>query len=445
MYFGSQLSDNISVREPEGYLICLNVPIARTGQQEYLNEELGFEGVDIVKVNRPEEEVFSDATIASFEGMPVTNDHPTSDEGVDKDNIAFMQKGHAQNIRRGTGDESDLLLADLIITDPLTIEAVQKGKREISCGYNYELVEDEDGNFTQRQIRGNHIAIVDKGRAGHRVCIKDSAVNEERREPQMDEKSKKRKAWARMLFSRVKDSATPEEIEEAVDAVGEAIAAESQAAPPMPPVPDPAPTTTPVDETQAVSATSSGTDDEPDKLDIVIDLLNKLIGQKTGDEDPEEDPLAKLEQDLDEAEAEQVEEELTTPDEDPDEAESHFVDPAVVNNEEDEDVTGGLEEYPVMDCGSGCVGTKKSMDAARAALRAIKPVIAALPPEQRKKAVDAAVAQIRKEAGLGKKAVRNDYIAIQKAKKAKDSQKKPADPSEIGKRIMAARNCNYKK
>ena len=54
-------------------------------------------------------------------------------------------------------------LADLIL---------EEGKREISCGYTYELCE-ENGRYIQRKIRGNHVAVVDAGRAGPRVCIKD--------------------------------------------------------------------------------------------------------------------------------------------------------------------------------------------------------------------------------------------------------------------------------
>ncbi len=41
-YYGNRLSENISRREPEGYLLCLNVPVARTGTQDYLPEELGL-------------------------------------------------------------------------------------------------------------------------------------------------------------------------------------------------------------------------------------------------------------------------------------------------------------------------------------------------------------------------------------------------------------------
>ena len=35
-YYGTQLSENISRRESEGYLPCPNVPVARTGMAEYL-------------------------------------------------------------------------------------------------------------------------------------------------------------------------------------------------------------------------------------------------------------------------------------------------------------------------------------------------------------------------------------------------------------------------
>ena len=174
-YYGTRLSENISRRDPEGYLLCLNVPVARSGTQEYLAEELGIEVSgffhgDLIPVERPEEEVFAEETVASFEGMPVTNDHPR--DGVDIENIRRLQAGHAHNIRRGTGKEADLLLADLIITDPRLIEAILAGKREISCGYTYELCE-ENGRYVQRKIRGNHIAVVDAGRAGPRVAIKD--------------------------------------------------------------------------------------------------------------------------------------------------------------------------------------------------------------------------------------------------------------------------------
>ena len=52
-YYGTRLSENISLRKPEGYLLCLNVPVARTGTQEYLPEELGLPpGPEMIPVFR---------------------------------------------------------------------------------------------------------------------------------------------------------------------------------------------------------------------------------------------------------------------------------------------------------------------------------------------------------------------------------------------------------
>ena len=110
-YYGSRLSPN-QTETPEGFLICLNVPIARTGTQTYLRSELGFEDdpTGLVDVIRTEEEVFSAATIASFEGKPATEDHPPVE--VTPDNISAYDRGHVQNVHRGTGEEGDLLIAD---------------------------------------------------------------------------------------------------------------------------------------------------------------------------------------------------------------------------------------------------------------------------------------------------------------------------------------------
>ena len=38
-FYGSKISGHM-IRTPEGYLVCKEVPIARTGTQEYLGREL---------------------------------------------------------------------------------------------------------------------------------------------------------------------------------------------------------------------------------------------------------------------------------------------------------------------------------------------------------------------------------------------------------------------
>ena len=171
-YYGTTISPN-QIETQEGFLICRNVPIARTGEQKYLRRDIDPESNSNEEVTliREEKEVFDPAAIASFEGKPVTNNHPN--ELLKSDDVRFFERGHAQNVRRGEGEFSDYLVADLHIHDAELIEAVKNGKREISCGYNY-VCEERDGKFYQTNIRGNHVAVVDKARAGETVAIMDS-------------------------------------------------------------------------------------------------------------------------------------------------------------------------------------------------------------------------------------------------------------------------------
>lgn len=175
------LSPNIR-ETPEGYLVCEGVPIARTGVQEYLPEEVPVEPgpSGVILVVRAEEDVFSPETVASFEGKSVTLDHPDpapdpDDPDVNPDNWRELTCGVAMNVRRGTGKEADLLLADLLVTDAEAIAAVRdKSLRQVSCGYDADYEEVRPGVGRQVNIIGNHIALVAHGRAGGRVGIKDA-------------------------------------------------------------------------------------------------------------------------------------------------------------------------------------------------------------------------------------------------------------------------------
>lgn len=207
-YYGYTISPN-QIETGEGFLICRNVPIARTGEQEYAGNELGLDTSGVVKVLRPPEEVFDPAALASFEGKPVTNDHPPN--LVTPDDVSLYEMGHAQNIRRGEGEWDGYVLADLHIHDRQLIDAIQSGKREISCGYECEYADNSDGTYTQKRIRGNHIAVVDRGRAGKKAAILDA---KKEREVNMFKKS------FLELFGAASKDKSPEEISRlAMDAV----------------------------------------------------------------------------------------------------------------------------------------------------------------------------------------------------------------------------------
>ena len=162
---------------PEGFMICEAVPIGRTGIQQYSRDQVpevpaGFGG--IVDMERPADEVFRPRTIASFEGKPVTNDHPYSG-GIGPENYRELSIGHVQNVRRGAHPDEDLLLADLFINDPKAIRDINHGgKREVSCGYDHDVVVVDRGRGRQVNIIGNHVALVDQGRCGPRCAIGDT-------------------------------------------------------------------------------------------------------------------------------------------------------------------------------------------------------------------------------------------------------------------------------
>ena len=172
-YAPGELSDN--VREtPEGYLCCYGARISRIGTQEYLLSELpddsnwGTEDANAtIEIFRDADEVFKSESILSFEGKPITLDHPLVEIGPT--NISQYQAGFATNVRR----QGDFLVADLMITREDAINAVKNGMRQLSCGYDaeYEVTGIKSGR--QSDIYGNHIALVLNARCGPQCSIKD--------------------------------------------------------------------------------------------------------------------------------------------------------------------------------------------------------------------------------------------------------------------------------
>ncbi len=173
MYYSVQELGKSRKILPNGTLLCQDVPIARTGSQTYGEDEVPIDAVGgRVTVERPPEEVFRDETIASFEAVPVTVEHPN--DFVRPENYKQHAVGHVQNVRRGEGLQDDLLIADLVVTDPKAIEYVNTVRPELSAGYEADYDQVARGRGVQRNIVGNHVALVERGRAGPRVAIQDS-------------------------------------------------------------------------------------------------------------------------------------------------------------------------------------------------------------------------------------------------------------------------------
>lgn len=159
---------------PEGYLLCRDVPIARIGTLMYADGEVpvSADNTGLILIQRGEDVLFDPITIASAESKPITDNHP--DDWVNPDNWKELSKGIGKDVRRGEGADADFLMADLLVMDKPTIQAVLDGKVEISLGYDADYIEVSKGKGLQSNIRVNHIALVDKGRCGSRCSIGDS-------------------------------------------------------------------------------------------------------------------------------------------------------------------------------------------------------------------------------------------------------------------------------
>lgn len=158
-----KLSDNRYLTE-EGYLVCTNAILARTGSQIYLKNELFDTNDDSeIKVIRLSDQVFDERTIASFENKPVTIEHPKY--FVNNENYKQLSVGFVRDVARKNINGKDLLVGNLIITDKEAIDVIKNGKKYLSCGYDCDIVE-RDGKFYQENIRGNHVALCDNPRAG---------------------------------------------------------------------------------------------------------------------------------------------------------------------------------------------------------------------------------------------------------------------------------------
>lgn len=254
-YYGSTISPNID-RSPEGYLICRNVPINRTGVQIYSAGEMGLEGDPDreVKVYRLEDDVFAPAALASLEGKDITRGHPS--EMLTVDNQSIYTKGHLENIRR----DGENTVADLMIKDPALVSDVENGVlREVSCGY-YCTYEPYLDGYRQTHIIGNHVAVVPKGRAGAAVAIKDSAPEAEKGRDIMTEFRKN----ILSIFGLAAKDASSEELEKMVDTAVTALDAEPA---------EKAPEAAPAEEKDEMVEKAPKGDDIGSKLDRILEML----------------------------------------------------------------------------------------------------------------------------------------------------------------------------
>ncbi len=164
--------------EERGGRLFVNARVARGGNvQDYLGSEVGRPDMKTVKVFRPADEVFNTDSAQSYAHAVVTLDHPNGRADFDRDAVGWL------------GDEvmrdGEFIRVPMVVGSRKAIDAVKGGKRELSVGYQCDLVwgdgvapSGEVYQAKQTQIVVDHVAIVSLGRAGHDCRIGDGRNSE---------------------------------------------------------------------------------------------------------------------------------------------------------------------------------------------------------------------------------------------------------------------------
>lgn len=194
-YFLPEMLSPNNGRDEKGFLVCTEVVAARTGVQKYYGKEM-FKNKstlnDVFYLERPPEEVFSEKTMASFNGAAFTDGHPKEGR-VTSENSKELTKGIVIKPRKADYldvDGNELLLVDVIITDEKVAQDVEKGKKQVSVGYawDFDVIDRGAKRLRVKNIIANHLALVGSGRA-KTAMIMDS-IDDQVKEIILDEEIK---------------------------------------------------------------------------------------------------------------------------------------------------------------------------------------------------------------------------------------------------------------
>jgi len=191
---GAAMDESARKFDDFGWMTIEDNPISKVGVFPYLGSQIGADDKSkIYMVLRPQEELNDPETIESFKLTPFINEHPENLLG----NIGTLVKTDNKRVEGVIGEkvyfEFPYLRANLRVYSAQTLDSIEIGKEQVSAGYSCKWSKESgvfDGQayeYVQRRIRGNHSALVVKGRSGPDVSVMDSMTFKlESKEQQME-------------------------------------------------------------------------------------------------------------------------------------------------------------------------------------------------------------------------------------------------------------------
>ena len=165
--------------DQNGFFEVKRNPISKVGVFPYSGGSIGAAEKDkVYMVYRPAEELGSPECMESFKLLPFVDEHHMLGKGE----VPAEKKGVHGVIGETIEFDGDTLYANIKVFSESLANLIEGGKRELSCGYRceYEFAPGEHNgvkyDMIQRNIRGNHLALVHEGRMGKEVAVLDSMV-----------------------------------------------------------------------------------------------------------------------------------------------------------------------------------------------------------------------------------------------------------------------------
>jgi len=170
------------VVDTNGWFEVKDNPLSRVGVFPYSGAQIGAPEPDkIYQVYRPEEELSDPECLESFKLLPWIDDHEML--GSEREGLTPAEsKGIHGVIGEAVKFAGGILSANIKVFSDSMAKLIESGKRELSCGYRcrYEpqtgIFQGQPFEYVQREIRGNHLALVDEGRMGKQVAVLDHLI-----------------------------------------------------------------------------------------------------------------------------------------------------------------------------------------------------------------------------------------------------------------------------
>ncbi len=166
--------------DTNGWAEIKNNPLSKVGVFAYKGSQLkgAKDPNKVYQVYRPAEELGSQDTIDSFKLIPWIDDHVML--GREEEGLTRPEKKGVQGvIGEDVHFDGDTLFGNLKLFSSALLDRINAGKKELSCGYRctYDWTpgtyNGQPYDCVQREIRGNHLALVNKGRMGPDVAVLD--------------------------------------------------------------------------------------------------------------------------------------------------------------------------------------------------------------------------------------------------------------------------------